>query len=146
MRPIIMEQVDELNQLEKGMVALYRQVAARIGVSDTEFWVLYGLFIQGGSCTQSEICDRWSLPKQTVSSAVSGLVHKGIIRLEPVPENRNRKYILWTQEGMDFCRERLDGIYSSQMRALSFMTDEERQSAIDILGKYLSHLRIELET
>lgn len=141
-----MEQVEKLNQLEKGMVALYRQVAARMGVSDTEFWVLYGLFIQGGSCTQLEICDLWSLPKQSVNSAVSGLVHKGIVRLEPDPKNRSRKHILWTQEGMDFCRVRLDEIYCSQMRALSYMTDEERQSAIDILGKYLSHLRIELET
>jgi DNA-binding MarR family transcriptional regulator len=52
--------------------------------------------------SQQDICNAWSLSKQTVNSIVSNMVKKGYVYLEMVPGSKNRKIICLTEEGRKF--------------------------------------------
>lgn len=98
----INKHIEILNQQLKELTAVYHHAANKFGISDSEFWVWYALLILGGEYFQQDICDMWSLPKQTVNSVVANLTKKGFIFLETVPGTRNRKIIRLTEAGRNY--------------------------------------------
>ncbi len=72
----IKKQQGILNQQEKELAAIYHSAAIRYGISDSELWVWYALLVWGGEYSQQDICDIWSLPKQTVNSVIANLTKK----------------------------------------------------------------------
>ena len=73
------------------LTAIYHRMAGQYGISDGEFWVWYTLLLFDGELSQQDICEMWFLPRQTVNSAVSGMVRRGDVRLEAMPGTRNKK-------------------------------------------------------
>lgn len=96
------EQLEQLNQQVNELVDIYRQTINRRSVSENEFWIWYSLIMLAGEHSQHEICDLWSLSKQTVNTQVSRMVRKGYASLEAVPGTRNRKNIRLTRAGRDY--------------------------------------------
>lgn len=141
----IKHQLETLNQQEKELISIYRYISTKFGISDSEFWVLYALFNFEGECSQQNICDIWSLPKQTVNSVVASLTKKGYVFLETVPRTRNKKLIRLTEDGMKFGKNTVLDIYDAEQRALAKMSEEERQTCIALLGKYITLLREEID-
>ena len=73
---------------------LYHTTAALFGLSDTMFWVLYSLYGSNAPQTQAQMSAGWCLPKQTLNSAVRGMVEQGLVMLTPAPGCRHGKN-LW---------------------------------------------------
>ncbi len=141
----IKQQLETLNQQEKELISIYRYISSKLGVSDSEFRVLYSLFTFEGECSQQDICDIWYLPKQTVNSVVASLTKKGYIFLERVPGTRNRKNIRMTEVGIEFGKNTVLDIYDAEQRALAKMSKHEREECISLLGKYITFLREEID-
>ena len=93
-------QLMEYNELCKETDALYRQVAECSELSDAMFWVLYTVCARKGSCSPKDVCDAWTMHKQTVHSALKKLESQGYIALETAPEDRRSKHILLTEKGV----------------------------------------------
>jgi len=55
---------------------IYRNAAARTGLSVNEFWIWYTLMGEDREYTQQEICGICGLPKQTVNTIVRGMVRQ----------------------------------------------------------------------
>lgn len=144
MNESIKEQLEILNQQVKELTGIYHQVAVKSGISDNEFWLWYTLLILDEEYSQQDICDMWSLPKQTVNSVVANLNKKGYVFLEVVPNTRNRKIIRLTEAGKTFGRNIVTNIYKSEEQAIEKMSEEERQTCITLLKKYISLFREEL--
>lgn len=136
-------QLEILNQQVKELAAVYHGAASGAGISDNEFWVWYALLVLGGEYSQQDICDRWSLPKQTVNSVVANLGKKGFLFLENAPGTRNRKIIRLSAEGRRYGEEIVIQIYQAEQRALEKMSESERQTCIALLGKYINFLKEE---
>ena len=137
-------QLEVLNQLVKELSGIYHHAAGKFGISDNEFWVWYALLVLGGEYSQQDICDLWCLPKQTVNSVVTNLVKKDFAVLETVPGTRNRKIIRLTPEGKDFGGSVVSHIYTAELETIRKFSDEERQTGIVLLGKYINLLQEEL--
>lgn len=140
----IKEQIEVLNQQVKELTGIYHEAAVKFGISDNEFWVWYSLLILEGEYSQQDICDLWTLPKQTVNSVVSNLIKKGFVLLETVPGTRNRKIIRLTEAGRNFGETVVLHIYDAEHRTIEKLSDEERQTCIALLGKYINLLREEI--
>jgi len=140
----IKKQQGILNQQEKELTAIYRSAAIRYGISDSELWVWYALLVLGGEYSQQNICDIWSLPKQTVNSVIANLTKKGYVYLEAVPGTRNRKIIRLTEEGKAFGENRVLHIYEAETRAIEKMPEQELMTFIALMGKYITLLREEI--
>lgn len=138
------QQLENLNQQIKELSGIYHQAAVRLGISDNEFWVWYTVFVMGEEYSQQDICEIWSLPKQTVNSVVMNMVKRGFIKLEVVPGTRNRKLLRLTDKGKSYGEAVVRPIFEAEYRTIARLTEEERQLCISLLNKYIRYLREEL--
>lgn len=139
------KQIEAMNQQTKELAALYRNAAGRSGVSDNEFWVWYALLVLGGEYSQQDICGLWSLPKQTVNSVINGLAKRGLVSLEAVPGTRNRKLICPTEAGRQYGEALVMEVYSAELRALTRMTEADRETYLRLMDRYIQSLKEELD-
>lgn len=144
MNDTIQNQLSLMNQQVKELASVYHNIASRAGISDNEFWVWYSLLSSDTECAQQDICDRWSLPKQTVNSVVSNLQKKGYVILEAAPGMKNRKIIRLSDEGRQFGNHIIMRIHQAENIAFAKLTEQERQNGIDLLRKYITLLKGEV--
>lgn len=144
MRGSIPTQYEMINQQIRELSGVYHSAASRSGIPDNELWVWYALLIVGGEYSQQEICDMWSLPKQTVNSTTASLAKRGLITLEAIPGTRNRKLLRLTEEGKRYGERMIMPLYHAEQQALGKMSEQERQACVALLGKYIALLKDEL--
>lgn len=144
MNESIKGQLETLNQQIKELASIYRSAASKYGVSDNEFWVWYAVLVLNGECSQQEICDMWSFPKQTVNSVVANWAKKRYAYLEAVPGTRNKKIIRLTEEGRSFGEDLVLSIYQAEQRTFEKLSDQEREMCITLVGKYTNLLKGEI--
>lgn len=139
-------QLEIMNQQVKELAALYHGAASnKAGKSVNEFWIWYALLVLGGEYSQQDICDTWSLPKQTVNTIITNLVKKGYMTLEADPGTRNRKIIRVSEEGKVYGEKIVMPVYEAEVRAIKQISEKERVVFISMLGKYIDLLKKEIE-
>lgn len=139
------EQLEQLNQQVNELVDIYRQTINRRSVSENEFWIWYSLIMLAGEHSQHEICDLWSLSKQTVNTQVSRMVRKGYASLEAVPGTRNRKNIRLTKAGRDYGEGIVLPVTQAEQRAFQRVPPDDRLAFLHILRQYVAFLKEELQ-
>lgn len=142
----IKEQLEKMNQQVKELAAIYHGIASKAKIADNEFWVWYTLVILEGEYSQQDICDMWSLPKQTVNTIVTNLSKKGFLVLEAIPGTRNRKVIRLTEEGKEYGKSIVEKIYRAEQNSFERMSEEEREMCIALTEKYITFLKDEVYT
>lgn len=132
----IKEQLSQLNKMSNKSEALYHKVAFSIGISDSSLGVLYTLLDAEAPCSQYDLCSEWSIPKQTINTAVAALQKKGVVFLSPIPGTRNKKNIAFTEFGRDFAEKTVDILRMAELDALAELSPEERELYIRLNEKY----------
>ena len=122
----------ELNQIAKRLDEQYHLYASRHGLSDPAFWVLYTIYESDSQYTQNELAEMWCYPKQTVNFAISGLVKKGYLILEPIAATRHSKAVRLTKEGEMICKAVIAPLIEAEQRSLARMTEEERALSLSL--------------
>ena len=97
---------------------LYQAYATQRGLSSVSFWVLYTLSEADEVYTQNALAEMWYFPKQTVNSAIAGLVKTGYIRLEQIAGARNSKAVKLTEQGLDICKRLVNPLVHAELSAL----------------------------
>ncbi len=138
------EQLEIINQQIKELVSIYRVAVSRSGISDNEFWIWYALVNMGGEFTQQDICGLWSLSKQTVNTIITHMAQKGYVKLEVIPGTRNRKRITLTEEGRIYGEKIVMPVSLGEQRTLERLPKDELELCTNVLGKYISILKEEI--
>ena len=133
--------VRKINELS----GIYRNAAAKSGISVNEFWVWYTLVGDRREFTQQEICAYCGLPKQTVNTIVRNMVRRKFATLEIIPLNRSRKRIRLTPAGHSFGEELMAQAMTAERSAFLALPEEEQQGALRFLEAYLPLLRSRTE-
>ena len=107
-----------------------------IGISDSSLGVLYTLLDAEAPCSQYDLCSEWSIPKQTINTAVAALQKKGVAFLSPIPGTRNKKNIAFTEFGRDFAEKTVGILRMAELDALAELSPEERELYIRLNEKY----------
>lgn len=128
---------------EKKYDSLYRGAAAAFGLSDCSMWVLYYLQNAEEPLSQQDLIGLMLFPKQTINSAVTGLAKKGYVTLKMIPNTKNRKRILLTDEGRNFAEKTVLRMIQAEERAVSKMSDIER--FVSLYMEFFEHLHDEFE-
>ena len=81
---------------------IYDEWAKRHGISDCCLLVLISIHEGGKQCTQKNISQRWSIPKQTVNMILKDLQNKKYVELIPVQEDKRNKQIQFTAAGKEY--------------------------------------------
>ena len=141
----IKDQIDTINQRLKELNSLYHIAAMKSDITDGEISIWSALLESDGVYSQQDISDLLFLPKQTVSSIISNLVKKGFVYLEHVSGTRNRKVICLTEAGRDYGESKVRWIFQAEERALEQTDPEQVQACIEMIEKYISHLKREFD-
>lgn len=134
----------EYNQVQKENDTNYRNYAKSAGLSDTAFWILYSVAERETAYTQRELCTSWFFPVQTVNSALKDLCRRGIIKLEPVSDNRKNKSILLTDEGKKLVHDVIKPLIDAEKRALARMGKDEYEHYLSMTHYHVALLKEEI--
>ena len=137
----IKEQIDAINRYIKLQNNLFQQVAAKIGISNTELYILIFLCRSDEICTQNDIVECWLYPKQTVSFTVNKLSNEGLVCLPPIPGTRNKKAISLTEKGVAFCQNYVAPVIEAEDTAFLALTDNEREMFDFLVNKHYTLLK-----
>lgn len=141
----IKDQIDTINQRLKELNSLYHIAAIKSDITDGEISIWSALLESDGKYSQQDISDLLFLPKQTVNSIISNFVKKGFAYLEHVSGTRNRKVICLTEAGRDYGESKVRWIFQAEERALEQTDPEQVQACIEMIEKYISHLKKEFD-
>ena len=131
------------NQLLKACDTLYHNAAAAAGLSDCAFWILYAVQDSDHTCTQSEICDNSSLPRQTVNSALKKLEKDGYLTLRRI-NGSTSKSIHLTEAGNALAQRHLLPVMEAEQRACDAFSDAEKKQFLNTFQRLVERLNTEL--
>lgn len=122
---------------------LYHTTAALFGLSDTVFWVLYSLYGSDTPQTQAQMSAGWCLPKQTLNSAVRGMVEQGLVMLTPAPGCRHGKNLSLTEAGRALAEKTVAQVIRAEKCAMQRMGLERARQNLALGAEYLHFLQEE---
>lgn len=132
------------NQLLKECDTIYHNAAAKAGLSDCAFWILYSLYDTDRTITQSDIGDNVSMPRQTVNSALKKLEKDGYLTLQRI-EGKMGKSIHLTQLGEEFVRTHIVPVTMAEERACALFSDAEKKAFLTTFRSLVDRLKAEIE-
>lgn len=141
----IREYINLIEQQIKEQDAIYHNVAVKFGLSDTAMWVLYLVSESEEPCTQQELCRQFSYAKQTIHTAITGLIKNGYVELEVIPGTRNQKKILLTGKGQELVRNKIALLIEAENLAYAVLSEEELKNYIEMTTRLTASLREETE-
>lgn len=141
MKVVVTEELREWNRIYKEMDRIYHGIAARMGLSDTAFMVLYGLCELGEGCLQKDICDHCWLSKQTVHSAIRKLEQQGLLQMRP-GKGRDMHLHL-TPGGEQLVRQKILPVFAAENGAFVAMDEKNRSQLLQLSREYTDRLRQE---
>lgn len=145
MEKTVKEQIDTINQRIKELNSLYHTAAIKSDISDGEICIWSVLLESDGKYSQQDISDLLFLPKQTVNSIISNFVKREFAFLKHVSGTRNRKVICLTEAGRNYGESKVRWIFQAEEQALKQTEPEQVQICIEMIEKYISHLKKEID-
>ncbi|PRR79214.1 MarR family winged helix-turn-helix transcriptional regulator [Clostridium vincentii] len=135
----IVEQIDSYYNSWFEMNSIYHIWAKNHGMQDTTLFVLYVINNTVPYCTQSQICNKLLLPKQTVSQILSGLEKEGHILKELNTKDRRNKIIRFTEKGTHFATSILEELKLAEIECFNQIPQEQLRTIVESF-KVLSNL------
>lgn len=130
-----------LDQYDKNLNEIYHYYALRHDLSDAALWILYAVHDSEPGVTQADICSGWFFSRQTINTALKGLVRQGIIKLEPIPGNRKSKHAILTPQGREMAQQIVVPLKQAENQVFAAFNDAENQLFVEMAGKRCSLLR-----
>lgn len=132
------EKADLLNQHWHSLNTYYGEYAKTVGFtysSLTIFCVIY----RTENCTQKIICEQTYLPKQTVNNIITNFYKNDYIYMVELPEDRRTKSIHLTAKGQELADQILPIVDQIEVDAMSQFTEEESDTLLELLQRYVSY-------
>lgn len=137
----IQEQLQTLNKLYKESDHIYSNLASRLGMTNSTFWILYAISHSEEPLTQNDLCNNYFFPVQTVNSTVTNLLKKGLAKLEFIPGTRNRKKIILTDKGKEYIDETINKADEIEKNAFLMFAEDERYIYISLFQRHMYYLK-----
>ena len=127
----------------QSLSVIYEDYARKAGVSYNSLYILNAI-CQTERCTQTDICKKTLLPKQTVNNVIGGFYKSGYIRLEELPENRRIKTIHLTERGAAYAATLIPHIHRADCLAMESLTEGEQDELLRLMARYVAAFRWEM--
>lgn len=137
------DRIHRLNCLASDLDAIYHQAALKLGLPDSAMYVLYLLYENGESCLLSDIPKKTGISKQTIHSAVRRLEREDIIYLDE--QNKRAKMIHLTKTGLSYVKQTAARLFEAECCALQNWSEEDISLYLNLMEKYNTSLRAQIE-
>lgn len=127
--------IEAFNTSWRNIDVIYSEYAKRIGLNYTSMHVL-NLIAVLDVTTQSILCERTLLPKQTINVVITQFYKEGLIELKEVAEDRRNKTIHLTEKGKEFVEKYINHIMESEKLAMASMSEDESDALVRNIRRY----------
>ena len=114
----------EFNQINGQMDSIYHEAAVKMGMSDSEHWLLYTLVTHEEGCLQTELCRETGMTKSTVNSALKKMEKEGLLYLTAGSGRNTCVYL--TEKGKTFSENTVCRLIELENQIYESWTAEEQ--------------------
>lgn len=133
--------VNQYCELRDVQFAAYELYARKHGLTAKELFVLDIIWFSEDGCLQSEICERLSATKQTVSAIVKKFWKAGYLSLTESETDRRNKIIRFTEAGTERLREIIPPAANAEIDAMAELEDEDIAELVRITTLFSVQMR-----
>ncbi len=124
-REEVREYVNQYCKLRDIQYAAYKFYARKYNLTAKELFVLDIIWFSSDGCLQSEICERLSATKQTVSAIIKKFLKRGYISLTESKMDRRNKIIHFTKAGIEYVNKIIPPAASAEINAMCELEDKD---------------------
>ena len=117
--------VNQYCHLRDVQYAAYELYARRHCLTSKELFVLDIIWFVPDGCLQSEICERLSATKQTVSAIIKKFWKMGYLSLTESETDRRNKIVRFTEAGMEYTRKIIPSAANAEIEAMAELSGED---------------------
>ena len=117
--------VNQYCELRDLQFSAYELYARKHNLTAKELFVLDIIWFAPDGCMQTDICERLSATKQTVSAIVKKFLKKGYITLSESTTDRRNKIIRLTDAGIAYTKKIIPPAANAEIAAMAELPEEE---------------------
>ena len=122
-RKNVRDYVNQYCKLRDVQYAAYTQYARRYNLTTNELFVLDIIWFADDGCLQSEICERMSATRQTISAIIKKFLKLGYVSLSECKNDRRNKIIRFTQAGSEYTKKIIPPAAAVEIDAMAELAD-----------------------
>ena len=124
--------VNEYCHLRDVQTAAYELYARKHGLTAKELFVLDIIWFAPDGCLQSDISERLSATKQTVSAIIKKFWKQGYISLTESESDRRNKIVRFTEAGMEYVRKIIPPAANAEIDAMAELDGKDIEELVRI--------------
>lgn len=140
-REEVREFVNQYCKLRDVQFAAYELYARKHGLTAKELFVLDLIWFAPEGCLQSEICERLSATKQTVSAIIKKFLKQGYIRLTESETDRRNKIIRLTSEGKKYVKKIIPPAAKAEIDAMAELSGEDMAELVRLTVLFSNYMK-----
>lgn len=117
--------VNDYCKLRDIQFAAYELYARKYNLTAKELFVLDIIWFTPDGCLQSEICERLSATKQTISAIIKKFWKQGYLSLTESETDRRNKIICFTDEGKEYAKKIIPPAANAEIDAMAELSDKD---------------------
>ena len=132
---MLKKQLAKFNHIMQGIEKIYEDYAKSVGLTYMSLTVLEIIYYSETPCTKKEICEQSHYNKQMVNTIVKSFYDKGYLMLTEVEADRRNKHISLSESGRNYADVIMNPLWKIEKQALSVLSDKERETLLEMLGR-----------
>lgn len=137
--------VNQYCKLRDIQYAAYETYARKHSLTAKELFVLDIIWFSPNGCLQSEICERLSTTKQTVSAIIKKFLKQGYVSLTESETDRRNKIVRFTSKGIEYVKQIIPPAANAEINAMGEMSDEDITELIRLTTLFSETMRTKFQ-
>ena len=137
--------VNQYCRLRDVQYAAYELYARKHGLTAKELFVLDIIWFSPEGCLQTDICERLSATKQTISAIIKKFLKKGYVTLTESETDRRNKIIRFTSEGEEYVKGIIPPAANAEIDAMAEMAGEDIAELVRLTTLFSQHMKEKFE-
>lgn len=140
-REEVREFVNRYCKLRDVQFAAYELYARKHGLTAKELFVLDLIWFAPEGCLQSEICERLSATKQTISAIIKKFLKQGYVKLTESETDRRNKIIRLTSEGKKYVKKIIPPAAKAEIDAMAELSGEDIAELVRLTVLFSNYMK-----
>ena len=134
--------VNKYCKLRDIQFAAYEMYARKHNLTARELFVLDIIwFAPDGCCLQSEICERLSATKQTISAIIKKFMKQGYISLETSTDDRRNKVVKFTKSGINYVKKIIPPAADAEINAMGELNANDVKELVRLTTIFSDYMK-----
>lgn len=133
--------VNKYCKLRDVQFAAYELYARKYNLTAKELFVLDIIWFADDGCLQSEICERLSATKQTVSAIIKKFWKLGYLSLTESETDRRNKVVRFTEAGIEYTKKIIPPAAKAEIDAMSELSEKDISELVRITTLFSEQMK-----